>query len=253
MSAFGRLFESKASIFLAAGLGCFALSFVVMGALPWAMYLDEPERDLRALAGDGIVHEFVDLAERFPKPFATHFGEVSTRSFGEALALGRDVYVAEGCWHCHSQFIRPVSGERLRWGPVSDAREYQNVLQRPVLFGTRRVGPDLIREAGRHSNDWHLAHFYKPTSVVPVSVMPEYRWFFDQEGYPNKRGMAIITYVQWLGSWLREYPYFAGEGPGGPTEDAARAADPVSDPAAAAGAAGATTQGVSVPAPETPR
>lgn len=214
-----RLFESKSSIFLAAGFGCFALSFVVMGALPWAMYLDEPERDLRTLAAEGILHEFVDLAERFPAPFAAHYGRVNEASFAEALSLGRDTYVAEGCWHCHSQFVRPVSGESLRWGPVSHAREYQNVLQRPVLFGTRRVGPDLIREAGRHSNDWHLAHFYKPRSVVPVSVMPEYRWFFDQEGYPNKRGIAIVTYVQWLGSWLREYPYFGGEGPNGPTDD----------------------------------
>lgn len=217
---FSSLFESKSGVFLAAGLGCFALSFVVMGALPWAMYLDEPERSVEALAAEGIVHEFVDLAERFPKPFAAHFGEVTQASFAKALALGRDVYVAEGCWHCHSQFVRPVSGESLRWGPVSHAREYQNALQRPVLFGTRRVGPDLSREAGRHSNDWHVAHFYQPTSVVPVSVMPSYRWFFDAEGYPNARGIAIITYVQWLGSWLREYPYFAGEGPDGPSRDA---------------------------------
>jgi len=48
---------------------------------------------------------------------------------------------------------------------------------------------------------------------VPVSVMPRYPWFFDQDGYPNKKGMAIITYVQWLGSWLQEYPYWQGEGP----------------------------------------
>jgi len=96
---------------------------------------------------------------------------------------------------------------------VSYAVEYQNGLQRPVLFGTRRVGPDLIREGGRRSNDWHLAHFYNPRGVVPTTVMPTYRWFFDEEGYPNKEGLAIITYVQWLGSWLPEYPFYLGEGP----------------------------------------
>jgi hypothetical protein len=76
----------------------------------------------------------------------------------------------------------------------------------------------LSREAARRSNDWHIAHFYKPTSVVPVSVMPEYPWFYDAEGYPNRDGMSIITYVQWLGSWLKEYPYYQGEGPAGPGE-----------------------------------
>ena len=70
----------------------------------------------------------------------------------------------------------------------------------PHLFGTRRVGPDLIREAGRHGNDWHAAHFYNPSLVVPTSVMPRYSWFFDDER-PNKRGLAMIAYVQWLGSW----------------------------------------------------
>ena len=57
--------------------------------------------------------------------------------------------MGEGCWHCHSQFVRPVSNEERRWGPVSKTEEYQNELQRPVMFGTRRVGPDLSREGGR--------------------------------------------------------------------------------------------------------
>jgi hypothetical protein len=211
------MFESKSGVFLVAGLGFFALAFIVMGYLPIAIYTDQPEKSLDELAKEGILHEFVQLREQFPEQFKEHYGEVSYASFAEALRLGHEVYVGEACWHCHSQFIRPVSQEDRRWGPVSHAREYQNVLQRPVLFGTRRVGPDLIREGARKSNDWHLAHFYKPTTVVPVSVMPEYPWFFDAQGYPNKRGMAIITYVQWLGSWLPEYPYWMGEGPAGPT------------------------------------
>jgi hypothetical protein len=208
------MFESKSGVFLIAGLLFFAIAFLIMGLLPWTIYMDEPELTVAQIADRGIIHEFVELAERFPDHFERHFpGGPTKENFAEALSLGRQVYVGEACWHCHSQQVRPVSNEDLRWGRVSEASEYQNELQRPVLFGTRRVGPDLSREAARNSNDWHLAHFYKPTSVVPTSVMPEYPWFFDAEGYPNKRGLAVVTYVQWLGSWLDEYPYYHGEGP----------------------------------------
>ncbi len=207
------MFESKSGVFLIAGLGFFFLAFLVMGLLPWTIYFNEPVQSVEDIAQEGIVPEFVELAERFPDRFKQHFGDVSEKSFAEALSIGHRIYVAEGCWHCHSQQVRPVSREDQRWGPVSHAREYQNDLQRPALFGTRRVGPDLSREAARKSNDWHLAHFWEPTNVVPVSVMPSYKWFFDGDGYPNKDGMAIVTYVQWLGSWLDEYPYFDGKGP----------------------------------------
>lgn len=215
------MFESKAGVFLVAGLGFFGLSFVVMALIPILIYHGEPELTVDELAHKGIIPDFVDLAEKFPDRFKKYYGKVGYDSYAEALQLGHDSYVAEACWHCHSQFIRPVSNEDIRWGPRSYATEYQNALQRPVLFGTRRVGPDLIREAGRKSNDWHLAHFYKPTSVVPSSVMPEYRWFYDEDGYPNKTGMAVITYVQWLGSWRKEYPYWHGEGPGQPQQPTA--------------------------------
>ncbi|MFO0973062.1 MAG: cbb3-type cytochrome c oxidase subunit II [Phycisphaerae bacterium] len=207
------MFESRGGIFLIAGLGFFAIAFLSMAAVPWAIYSGEPEQKVADIARHGLVPEFVDLAERYPDAFKRHFGQPNAASFAEALQLGHDVYVAEACWHCHSQFIRPVAREEQRWGPISGAMEYQNTLQRPVLFGTRRVGPDLSREAGRRSNDWHVAHFHQPTSVVPSSVMPTYPWFFDADGYPNKKGLALITYVQWLGSWRSEYPYYQHEGP----------------------------------------
>jgi len=213
------MFESKAGVVLIAGLFMFALAFVVMGLLPWLIYIDQPEQSMADLVADGVTPEFFDLAERFPEQFKQSFPDGPTReAFASALKRGRDIFIAEGCWHCHSEQVRPVSNEDLRFGPVSHAREYHNVLQRPVLFGTRRVGPDLFREAARHSNDWHVAHFYQPTLVAPTSVMPSYQWFYDEHDYPNRDGMSIITYVQWLGSWLPEYPYFQGEGPMGPTD-----------------------------------
>ena len=77
------------------------------------------------------------------------------------------------------------------------------------MFGTRRVGPDLSREGGRRSNDWHAVHFFKPTTLSVGSPMPEYPWLFDgSPDKPNERGLALITYVQWLGSWLESYPYY---------------------------------------------
>jgi cbb3-type cytochrome oxidase cytochrome c subunit len=92
---------------------------------------------------------------------------------------------------------------------VAQTIEYQNELQRPVMFGTRRVGPDLSREGGRRGNDWHAAHFFNPPLVSTDSPMPRYPWFFDgAPDKPNKRGLALITYVQWLGSWLESYPLY---------------------------------------------
>jgi cbb3-type cytochrome c oxidase subunit II len=191
--------EKLSTIWLAGGIGCFALAVVVEGWLPIAQLSRIQYKKLEEVAVEPSP-EFVDLSRRYPDAFKKYYGEPSGESFREALRLGRDAYVAEACWHCHSQFIRPVANEDVRFGKVSYSGEYMNELFLPHLFGTRRVGPDLIRESGRHANDWHAAHFFDPTIVVPSSVMPRYTWFYDGE-VPNKKGIALITYVQWLGSW----------------------------------------------------
>ena len=86
------------------------------------------------------------------------------------------------------------------------------------MFGTRRVGPDLCREGGRRSNDWHAVHFFKPTDALARSPMPEYPWLFDgSPDKPNEQGLALITYVQWLGSWLESYPYYEDYEPSTPS------------------------------------
>lgn len=195
------MFENVRGAFLIAGILFFALSVAVMGWLPSVMVAQVRVQPLSEIA-QSVIPDFEELAERYPEQFQMHFGEPTPESFAEALKLGRDVYIAEACWHCHSQFVRPVSNEAQRYGAVSLAAEYQNELNYPPLFGTRRVGPDLSRLGGTRSNDWHAAHFYDPPSVVPTSVMPSFRWFFDENRMPNKRGLAIITYVQWLGSWI---------------------------------------------------
>lgn len=203
------MLESKGGILFIAGIGFFAFAFLSNVAVPMMMFKDLPEKTVEQMVNDRVMYQFSELAQRYPEPFRAAFGEPTEEACADALRLGRQVYIGEGCWHCHSQFVRPVSNESLRYGPVSKTWEYQNELQRPVMFGTRRVGPDLSREGGRHGNDWHAVHFYRPKTIVPESTMPEYPWLFDGEpSQPNKRGLALITYVQWLGSWLDEYPYY---------------------------------------------
>jgi cbb3-type cytochrome c oxidase subunit II len=191
--------EKLSTVWLAGGLFCFALAGVVEGYLPIKQLTKIKYQKLEEIAPEASA-EFVDLSHRYPEAFKKYYGEANGASFREALKLGRDSYIAEACWHCHSQYVRPISNEDIRFGKVSYSSEYMNEMFLPHLFGTRRVGPDLIRESRRHANDWHVAHFFDPTIVVPSSVMPRYTWFYDGE-VPNKRGLAIISYVQWLGSW----------------------------------------------------
>ena len=211
------MFESKSGVLLIAGLFFFALAFVSNAAVPIALYRHLPEKTALEVVNGNVRYQFEDLARRYPEAFKKAFGSPpATESeqqawwnekCAEALKVGRKVYVGEACWHCHSQFIRPVSNEEQRWGPVSKTEEYQNELQRPVMFGTRRVGPDLSREGGRRSNDWHAVHFFEPKRLSTGSPMPEYPWLFDgSPDQPNRKGLALMTYVQWLGSWLETYP-----------------------------------------------
>jgi cytochrome c oxidase cbb3-type subunit I/II len=97
--------------------------------------------------------------------------------YTELEKLGRQVYIREGCWYCHSQYVRPVTGETRRWGPVSQAGEYAYDV--PHLFSTRRIGPDLTRVGLKYSDEWHHAHFWNPRMVVPDSIMPRYVGLFD--------------------------------------------------------------------------
>jgi cytochrome c oxidase cbb3-type subunit 2 len=95
-----------------------------------------------------------------------------------ALRLaGRDVYVREGCYNCHSQQIRPFRSETERYGPYSVAGEF--VYDRPFQFGSKRTGPDLARVGKRYSDDWHRIHLMKPQDLVPESNMPAYPWLAD--------------------------------------------------------------------------
>ena len=96
----------------------------------------------------------------------------------EPLRLaGRDVYVREGCYNCHSQMIRPFRSETERYGPYTTAGE--TVYDRPFQFGSKRTGPDLARVGGRYSDDWQRLHLMDPRALVPESNMPAYPWLAE--------------------------------------------------------------------------
>jgi cytochrome c oxidase cbb3-type subunit 2 len=129
-----------------------------------------------------------------------YFQGVSTRAAPgvkpyDALRLaGRDVYVREGCYNCHSQMIRPFRSETERYGPYSLAGE--SVYDHPFQFGSKRTGPDLARVGGRYSDDWHRVHLLNPRDVVPESNMPGYPWLASNEidgALVEKKMRALVT------------------------------------------------------------
>ncbi len=97
-----------------------------------------------------------------------------------ALQLaGRDVYIREGCYNCHSQMIRPFRSETLRYGAYSVAGEF--VYDHPFQWGSKRTGPDLHRVGGKYSDEWHRLHLINPRDLVPESNMPGYPWLLEDK------------------------------------------------------------------------
>ncbi len=291
-----------ANVVLFAGLLCFVFAFALSGVYPYMITNAlAPEATIEQLA-ERVSPDFTALKELDPVAFAMAYpgSEAALtprelaplppgdprraasdaawrRAYATALQDGRDAYVADGCWHCHSQYVRPVANEEQRFGPVLPSANDNNALQRPVLWGTRRVGPDLTHEGGLRSDDWQLAHLWDPQTTSPGSVMPRYPWFFrsgfqvrrriDPEAAdrgrldpatsypiagvhdtreqaqaalerhaaelpaalaaekdrlfveagtgPNARGLSLIAYLQWLGTWTPPAPpaLAAGGGP----------------------------------------
>ena len=94
--------------------------------------------------------------------------------YGPLQLVGRDIYLREGCYNCHSQMIRPFRAETLRYGHYSVAGEF--IYDHPFQWGSKRTGPDLHRVGGKYSDEWHRIHLNNPRDVVPESNMPAYSW-----------------------------------------------------------------------------
>jgi cytochrome c oxidase cbb3-type subunit 2 len=108
---------------------------------------------------------------------------------------GRDIYVREGCYNCHSQMVRPFRDEVERYGPYSLAAE--SMYDHPFQWGSKRTGPDLARVGGRYSDEWHVQHLKNPQSVVPESIMPRYAFLAERDlaGYDAKGSLTALSRV----------------------------------------------------------
>jgi cytochrome c oxidase cbb3-type subunit 2 len=116
------------------------------------------------------------LVEIVPLSFQKSLTEpvAGLKPYAPLELTGRDIYVREGCYNCHSQMVRPFRAEVERYGAYSVAGEF--VYDRPFQWGSKRTGPDLHRVGGRYSDDWHRLHLMNPRDLVPESNMPGYPW-----------------------------------------------------------------------------
>ena len=192
------------TIALIAGFGFFFLALALQGIFPYLMKENQ--------------------VSTVTKTIRTSLGELTeikgaAQPYSKLLLKGRQIYIREGCWYCHSQYLRPTAGESRRWGPVSEFGEYAYDL--PHLFGTRRIGPDLTRVGGKYGDDWHAAHYFDPQMVVPDSIMPRFNWFFkpttvNGRAVLNEDGRAVVAYVQNIGmnkgKWRDTFAYQIVEG-----------------------------------------
>jgi cytochrome c oxidase cbb3-type subunit 2 len=118
------------------------------------------------------------------------------KPYGALALAGRDVYVREGCYNCHSQMVRTLAFETARYGALSESGE--SVYDRPFQWGSKRTGPDLARVGGRYSDDWHRVHLTNARDVVPESNMPGFPWLADA-AVDGKTVAARMRALQMLG------------------------------------------------------
>jgi cytochrome c oxidase cbb3-type subunit 2 len=144
-----------------------------------------------------VAISFGGLAEIVPLMFQANVIEPvpGLKPYPPLQVAGRDVYVREGCYNCHSQMIRTLASEVQRYGHYSVAGE--SVYDHPFQWGSKRTGPDLARIGGRYSDDWHRVHMINPRNVVPESIMPGYPWLTKatvsaDEVESHMRGLAKV-------------------------------------------------------------
>jgi cytochrome c oxidase cbb3-type subunit 2 len=145
-----------------------------------------------------LVISFGGLVEIVPLFFQKSTTEpvAGLKPYSALRLTGRDIYVREGCYNCHSQMIRPFRAETERYGHYSVAGEF--VYDRPFQWGSKRTGPDLARVGGRYSDEWHRTHLDNPRDLVPESNMPNYPWLAKtkldpQEVVPKMRALRRLS------------------------------------------------------------
>ena len=145
-----------------------------------------------------IVISIGGLVEIVPLFFSAQATEPAEgiEPYGALALAGRDVYVSEGCYNCHSQQIRPFRAETERYGHYSLAGE--SVYDRPFQWGSKRTGPDLARVGGLYTDDWHYTHLMNPRDVVPQSNMPAFPWLAENKVDGEQIAHRMRVQQQWL-------------------------------------------------------
>jgi cytochrome c oxidase cbb3-type subunit 2 len=141
-----------------------------------------------------VVVSIGGLAEIVPLMTSTSAAEPTpgVTPYKPLQLAGRDIYVREGCYNCHSQMVRPFRAETERYGHYSLAGE--SVYDRPFQFGSKRTGPDLARVGGRYPDEWHRVHLLNPRDLVPESNMPRYPWLAQRQVDPR----SVIARIEAL-------------------------------------------------------
>lgn len=152
---------------------------------------------LHMAIGIAVVISFGGLAQIVPLMFEAQVVQPlpGMQPYPAIEVAGRDIYVREGCYNCHSQMVRTLRAEVVRYGHHSLAAE--GVYDRPFQWGSKRTGPDLARVGGRYSDEWHRVHLINPRDVVPESNMPGYPWLERnlvnwQQTEKNMRGLRTL-------------------------------------------------------------
>jgi cbb3-type cytochrome c oxidase subunit I len=169
-SSFGGRFSYVHALIFGAGVGFFALSFLVLAILPGKELADEIK----------------------------HVAPVTMPALTVSEQRGRVIYGREGCAYCHTQQVRSLVADVRRFGAPTEA--WETKYDYPQLWGTRRIGPDLSREFNVHPRDWQLTHLYNPRLVVRDSIMPPYSWLFSGSvNQPTQEALDLLAYLQSLG------------------------------------------------------
>ena len=157
-----------------------------------------------------LVISFGGLVEIVPLFFQKSTTEpvAGLKPYSPLRLAGRDIYIREGCYNCHSQMIRPLRAETERYGHYSVAGEF--VYDHPFQWGSKRTGPDLARVGGRYSDEWHRSHLDNPRDLVPESNMPGYPWLAKNkltpsEIVPKMRAMQLLS-VPYTDEEVRKAP-----------------------------------------------
>jgi len=140
------------------------------------------------------------------------------RPYTELELQGRAIYQREGCMYCHTQQVRNLLSDTMRYGMGEEetfkrfgirahvqappTQPGECAYDKPHFLGTRRVGPDLARVGGKYDNTWHLNHLRNPRSTSPGSIMPSYTWLFAAQNKPTREAIALVAYLQRLGTGI---------------------------------------------------